>query len=96
MELCEPRRGRAAVTALSPFFDYDLFVIDRVADRLIVFEGTSGEHRKVGPQPIREGMNAFLEALGITPDGTLEAAVHGSTSPTVNLIASRRPTASTT
>ena len=47
--------------------DHDLFVIDRVADRLIVFEGTSGERGQAGaPQPMREGMNTFLEALGIT------------------------------
>ncbi len=47
--------------------DHDLFVIDRVADRVIVFEGTSGERgRAHSPRPMREGMNAFLSSLGIT------------------------------
>jgi len=47
--------------------DHDLFVIDRVADRLIVFEGEPGERGHANsPQPMREGMNAFLSALGIT------------------------------
>jgi len=47
--------------------DHDLFVIDRVADRVTVFEGTSGESgRATPPQSLRDGMNAFLSSLGIT------------------------------
>jgi ATP-binding cassette subfamily E protein 1 len=47
--------------------DHDLFVIDRVADRLIVFEGEPGERGHAnGPQPMRAGMNEFLSTLGIT------------------------------
>ncbi|MFC7209055.1 ribosome biogenesis/translation initiation ATPase RLI [Natronoarchaeum sp. GCM10025321] len=47
--------------------DHDLFVIDRVADRVTVFEGTSGENgRATPPQSLRDGMNAFLSSLGIT------------------------------
>jgi ATP-binding cassette subfamily E protein 1 len=47
--------------------DHDLFVIDRVADRVVVFEGTPGERGHANPpQPVREGMNAFLSSLEIT------------------------------
>jgi ATP-binding cassette subfamily E protein 1 len=42
-------------------------VIDRVADRVVVFEGTPGERGHANPpQPVREGMNAFLSSLEIT------------------------------
>ncbi|MFC4990452.1 ribosome biogenesis/translation initiation ATPase RLI [Saliphagus infecundisoli] len=47
--------------------DHDLFVIDRVADRLIVFEGEPSQNGYANsPQSMRNGMNAFLSALGIT------------------------------
>jgi ATP-binding cassette subfamily E protein 1 len=47
--------------------DHDLFVIDRVADRLVVFEGTPGERGHANsPQAVRDGMNAFLSSLEIT------------------------------
>jgi ATP-binding cassette subfamily E protein 1 len=47
--------------------DHDLFVIDRVADRVTVFEGTAGESGRANPpQSLRDGMNAFLSSLGIT------------------------------
>ena len=47
--------------------DHDLFVIDRFADRLVVFEGTPGERGHANaPQSIREGMNTFLSSLEIT------------------------------
>lgn len=47
--------------------DHDLFVIDRVADRLVVFEGCPGERGHANPpQSVRDGMNAFLSSLGIT------------------------------
>jgi ATP-binding cassette subfamily E protein 1 len=47
--------------------DHDLFVIDRVADRLIVFEREPSQSGYANsPQPMRDGMNAFLSALGIT------------------------------
>jgi ATP-binding cassette subfamily E protein 1 len=47
--------------------DHDLFVIDRVADRLIVFDGTPGDHGHANPpQSVRDGMNTFLSSLGIT------------------------------
>lgn len=47
--------------------DHDLFVIDRFADRLVVFEGTPGERGHANaPQSIRDGMNTFLSSLEIT------------------------------
>jgi ATP-binding cassette subfamily E protein 1 len=47
--------------------DHDLFVIDRVADRLAVFEGIPGERGHVNsPQSVRDGMNTFLSSLEIT------------------------------
>jgi ATP-binding cassette subfamily E protein 1 len=47
--------------------DHDLFVIDRVADRLIVFKGDPSKRgRATAPQAMRDGMNAFLSSLGTT------------------------------
>jgi len=47
--------------------DHDLFVVDRIADGLVVFEGAPGERGHAAPpQSMREGMNAFLSSLGIT------------------------------
>lgn len=47
--------------------DHDVFLIDRVVDRLIVFEGTPSERgQATAPQPMRDGMNAFLGSLGVT------------------------------
>jgi len=56
------RSGRAVLVV-----DHDLFVVDRVADRLVVFDGDPGEHgRAASPQSMQEGMNTFLSSLGIT------------------------------
>jgi hypothetical protein len=47
--------------------DHDLFVIDRVADRLIAFEWEPSQSGYANfPQSMRNGMSAFLSALGIT------------------------------
>lgn len=47
--------------------DHDIYLIDLLAERLMVFEGTAGvlgiAHT---PQEMREGMNAFLKAINIT------------------------------
>jgi ATP-binding cassette subfamily E protein 1 len=47
--------------------DHDIYLIDLLAERLMVFEGTPGElgiaHT---PLEMREGMNAFLKAINIT------------------------------
>jgi ATP-binding cassette subfamily E protein 1 len=47
--------------------DHDLFVIDRVSDRVIVFQGEPSQRGRAGPpQSVRDGMNVFLSSLGIT------------------------------
>ena len=47
--------------------DHDIYLIDLLSERLMVFEGVPGE---IGiaqpPREMREGMNAFLKELGIT------------------------------
>lgn len=56
------RTGRPAIV-----IDHDLFVIDRLADRLIVFAGEPGRLGRAGsPRPKREGMNDFLSSIDIT------------------------------
>ncbi|MFU8868490.1 ribosome biogenesis/translation initiation ATPase RLI [Natronococcus sp.] len=47
--------------------DHDIYTIDLLADRLMVFEGEPAmEGRASEPQPMREGMNEFLSNLEIT------------------------------
>jgi len=47
--------------------DHDVFLIDWVANCLLVFDGISGEYGHANPpKPMREGMNDFLSSLGIT------------------------------
>ncbi|PIO04024.1 ribosome biogenesis/translation initiation ATPase RLI [Candidatus Woesearchaeota archaeon CG08_land_8_20_14_0_20_47_9] len=47
--------------------DHDLLFIDNISEQLIVFEGEPAVHGIVkGPMPMEEGMNLFLEKLGIT------------------------------
>lgn len=47
--------------------DHDTYVIDLLADRLMVFDGEPAVEGRAGtPQPMREGMNDFLENLEIT------------------------------
>ncbi|MDG5820134.1 ribosome biogenesis/translation initiation ATPase RLI [Natronococcus sp. A-GB7] len=47
--------------------DHDIYTIDLLADRLMVFEGEPAMHGHAsGPQPMREGMNEFLSNLEIT------------------------------
>jgi ATP-binding cassette subfamily E protein 1 len=47
--------------------DHDIYMIDLVSDRLMVFEGEPAERGRAGtPQSMREGMNDFLSNLGIT------------------------------
>ncbi len=53
------------VTAL--VVDHDIYSIDMISDRLLVFEGTPTTHGQVfGPFEMREGMNRFLRGLEIT------------------------------
>ena len=47
--------------------DHDIYFIDIVSDSLLVFEGEGGTTGEaVGPLPLRQGMNRFLEQVGIT------------------------------
>ncbi|KAF5085658.1 ribosome biogenesis/translation initiation ATPase RLI [Methanoculleus horonobensis] len=56
--------GREASTLV---IDHDIYVIDMISDRILVFEGEPGISGKAaGPFDMAPGMNRFLEALGIT------------------------------
>ncbi|MDD1665158.1 MAG: ribosome biogenesis/translation initiation ATPase RLI [Methanomicrobiales archaeon] len=47
--------------------DHDIYLIDIISEGLIVFSGDPGRHGIAeGPFPMREGMNRFLQTLGIT------------------------------
>ncbi len=47
--------------------DHDVYFIDLISDRLMVFRGEQGkEGESFGPMPMRNGMNIFLKELGIT------------------------------
>jgi ATP-binding cassette subfamily E protein 1 len=47
--------------------DHDIYLIDMISDRLMVFQGEPGK-RGIAKKPMgmREGMNTFLAGLGIT------------------------------
>ena len=47
--------------------DHDVYFVDMVSDSLMVFDGEAGAsgHGR-GPFPMREGMNAFLQDVGVT------------------------------
>ncbi len=54
-----------AATAM--VIDHDIYMIDLLSDRLLVFEGEPAEHGLAAkPQGMREGMNSFLSNLDIT------------------------------
>ncbi|SNZ12215.1 ATP-binding cassette, sub-family E, member 1 [Natronoarchaeum philippinense] len=47
--------------------DHDMYMMDLLADRLMVFDGEPAEHGHAGqPQEMRAGMNEFLSNLEIT------------------------------
>ncbi|GAA0664811.1 ribosome biogenesis/translation initiation ATPase RLI [Natronoarchaeum mannanilyticum] len=47
--------------------DHDMYMMDLLADRLMVFDGEPAEHGHAGqPQEMRAGMNDFLSNLDIT------------------------------
>jgi ATP-binding cassette subfamily E protein 1 len=47
--------------------DHDIYLIDIISEGLMVFSGDPGRHGVAeGPFPMREGMNRFLQTLGIT------------------------------
>jgi ATP-binding cassette subfamily E protein 1 len=47
--------------------DHDIYMIDMLSDRLLVFEGEPMKRGEVhGPFDMRQGMNRFLKGIGIT------------------------------
>jgi ATP-binding cassette subfamily E protein 1 len=47
--------------------DHDLQFIDAISDRVVVFDGEQGVKGRAGaPVGLKDGMNSFLKALGIT------------------------------
>ncbi len=47
--------------------DHDIYLIDMISERMMVFSGTPGESGEaLGPFEMQEGMNRFLRELGIT------------------------------
>ncbi|WP_232687265.1 ribosome biogenesis/translation initiation ATPase RLI [Halobacterium zhouii] len=47
--------------------DHDIYMVDLVSDRLMVFDGEPAEHGHAStPQPMRSGMNEFLANLDVT------------------------------
>ena len=47
--------------------DHDIYMVDLLSDRLLVFDGEPAEHGHAStPQPMRDGMNEFLGNLDIT------------------------------
>jgi ATP-binding cassette subfamily E protein 1 len=47
--------------------DHDIYLIDLLSERLMVFDGVPGYHGTAHtPLEMRDGMNAFLKELGIT------------------------------
>ena len=53
--------------ATAMVIDHDIYMIDLLSDRLLVFDGEPAEHGHAAPaQGMREGMNEFLSNLNIT------------------------------
>ncbi len=47
--------------------DHDIYLIDMISERILVFDGDPGVHgMATGPFEMREGMNRFLSRLGVT------------------------------
>jgi ATP-binding cassette subfamily E protein 1 len=47
--------------------DHDIYLIDMISERILVFEGEPGRQgTAAGPFKMREGMNRFLQALDVT------------------------------
>jgi len=47
--------------------DHDIYMVDLVSDRLMVFDGEPAERGRAStPQPMRSGMNEFLSNLDVT------------------------------
>jgi len=61
------RRYAETQDATALVIDHDIYMIDLLADRLLVFDGEPAERGHVGPpQGMRAGMNEFLSNLDVT------------------------------
>jgi len=61
------RRYAESQDATVLVIDHDIYMIDLLSDRLMVFDGEPAEHGHAGvPQDMRSGMNDFLSNLEIT------------------------------
>ncbi len=61
------RRFAERRTVSMLIIDHDIYLIDMLSDRLMVFEGTPGIRGEItGIFDMRAGMNAFLKELGVT------------------------------
>jgi len=61
------RRYGESQDATVMVIDHDIYMIDLVSDRLMVFDGEPAERGHAGrPQSMRDGMNDFLSNLSIT------------------------------
>lgn len=47
--------------------DHDIYLIDMISERILVFEGNPGlDGHAIGPFGMRDGMNRFLQILQVT------------------------------
>ena len=61
------RRYAEQQSATVMVIDHDIYMMDLLADRLMVFDGEPADHGHAGqPQAMRSGMNEFLSNLDIT------------------------------
>ncbi|WP_257299842.1 ribosome biogenesis/translation initiation ATPase RLI [Haloarchaeobius sp. FL176] len=61
------RRYAESQDATVMVIDHDIYMIDLLADRLMVFDGEPADHGHAGrPQAMRSGMNEFLANLDVT------------------------------
>jgi ATP-binding cassette subfamily E protein 1 len=61
------RRYTEIHDATALVIDHDIYMIDLLADRLLVFDGEPAEHGHASaPKGMREGMNEFLANLDVT------------------------------
>jgi len=61
------RKHAESRSASTMVIDHDIYLIDMISDRILVFDGTPGVHGAAnGPYSMEHGMNTFLRQLGIT------------------------------
>jgi ATP-binding cassette, sub-family E, member 1 len=61
------RKHAEGRSSSSLVIDHDIYMIDMISDRILVFEGEPGVHGQAsGPFDMAAGMNRFLKVLGVT------------------------------